>query len=409
MYPLKTILVNFSEHELTRVREVLDAHQVSVEAVFHNVNDTVERWTWHDSDSRLVLFYLNGLQDVRDLECLKRAFSWPILAVVDTPREQIATLLILANRAGAAQVVATPVDAEDLCSALDAICRDHGIAGTEAKSVAVTGVTGGCGATTVAINLADAVAALHKRHCVLVELAMQKGMLATYLNVEPQYVLPDLLQPGIKIDAHVVRQALTRIADNFDIVSGAHFQITPVQVSPQDVSRLIEHFQRMAEVLVIDVPWTGDEQFLQTVSTANHLVLVAEQNLPSLRSLRLVLDMVKRSNLSTAAAGLTVELVINRYNPRSKDFPLDRVKEVLETETLSTVANDYPATNASVNRGVPLRLGAPRSKALADIENLTRKLFGAPEPSAAAPAPAKAQNGWNLFGKLTSVFSRSSA
>ena len=393
-----------------RVREVLDGHQVAIEAVFHNVNDTVEKWTWHDSDSRLVVFYIHGLQDVRDLECLKRAFHWPILAIVDAPHEQIATLLILANRAGAAQVVATPIDAEDLCSGLDAICRDHGLAGTEAKSVAVTGVTGGCGATTVAINLADAVAGLHKRHCVLVELAMQKGMLATYLNVEPQYVLPDLLQPGIKIDMHVVRQALTRIADNFDIVSGAHFQITPVQVSQQDILRLIEHFQRVAEVLVIDVPWTGDEQFLQTLSMANHLVLVAEQNLPSLRSLRLVLDMLNRSNLMTAAGGLSVELVVNRYNPRSKDFPLDRVKEVLESENLSTIANDYPAMNASVNRGVPLRLGRRASKALADIETLTRKLFGTPEESAATAATTtKKQSSWNLFGKLANVFSGSSA
>ncbi len=255
-----------------------------------------------------------------------------------------------------------PLDAEDLHSGMDAICREHGYHGNEAKSVAIAGVTGGCGATTVAINLADIVAALHKRHCVLVELAMQKGMLATYLNVEPQYVLPDLLQTGIKLDLHVVRQALTRIADNFDIVSGAHFQITQVQVSTQDVLRLIEHFQRLAAVLVLDVPWTGDEHFLQTLSAANHLVLVAEQNLPSLRSLRLVLDMLNRSNLTTAAGGLTVELVVNRYDARSKDFPLERVKDVLETPDLSTVANDYPSVNASVNRGVPLR---SRSSALA--------------------------------------------
>ncbi len=360
MYPLKTVLVNFSEAALSSVREALETHDILIEAAFPSVNDAVEKWTWNDNESYLAVFYVGALQDVQDLQCLKRAFSWPVLAIIDAPRDQLATLLILANRAGASQVVTMPIDAEDLRSGMDAICREHGYHGNEAKSVAVAGVTGGCGATTVAINLADAVAALHKRHCVLVELAMQKGMLATYLNVEPAYVLPDLLQTGIKLDLHLVRQALTNIADNFDIVSGAHFQIQPLQVSTQDILRLIEHFQRLSDVLVLDVPWTGDEHFLHVLSTANHVVLVAEQNLPSLRSLRLVLDMLNRSNLTTGVGGLSVELVINRYDARSKDFPLERVKDVLDTPNLSTIANDYPAMNASVNRGVPLRVGSPR-------------------------------------------------
>ena len=399
MYPLKIVLVNFSDAALSRVREALELHDKVIEAAFSSVNETVEKWTWNEDESCLALFSVSSLQDVQDLECLKRAFSWPILAIVDAPRDQLATLLILANRAGAAQVVTMPLDADDLHSGMEAICREHGYHGQEAKSVAVAGVTGGCGATTVAINLADAVAALHKRHCVLVELAMQKGMLATYLNVEPAYVLPDLLQNNIKLDLHLVRQALTHIADNFDIVSGAHFQIQAVQVSTPDILRLIEHFQRVADVLVLDVPWTGDEHFLQVLSAANHVVLVAEQNLPSLRSLRLVLDMLNRSKLNAGNGGPSVELVINRYDARSKDFPLERVKDVLETPVLTTVTNDYPSVNAAVNRGVPLRVGALRSKALADIVGLTSKLFGTTELT------AKKDSGWNLLGRLANVFS----
>jgi Flp pilus assembly CpaE family ATPase len=156
-------------------------------------------------------------------------------------------------------------------------------------------------------------------------------------------------------------------------------------------------------VLIVDVPWTGDEHFLQTLSRANHVVLVAEQNLPSLRSLRLVLDMLKRSNLTTVAGSLPVELVVNRYDTRSRDFPVERVKEVLETPELTTIANDYPSVNASVNRGVPLRVGAPRSKALTDIVGLTTKLFGAAE------ARADAKNNWNLFDRLANVFSSRAA
>ena len=110
--------------------------------------------------------------------------------------------------------------------------------------------------------------------------------------------------------------------------------------------------------------------------------------------------MLNRSNLTTGVGGLSVELVINRYDARSKDFPLERVKDVLETPELSTIANDYQAVNAAVNRGVPLRVGSPRSQALANIVELTQKLFGAQES-------AKKGNAWNLFGRLANVFSSS--
>src|SRR5258708_16790888 len=134
--------------------------------------------------------------------------------------------------------------------------------------MAVCGVTGGWGATTVAINLANEIAYLHKRRTVLVELALQKGVLATYLNVEPTDEVPDLLNANIKLDLSVVQQALINIAENFDIVSGAHFEITPVEASHLDVLRVLDHFRRLADIVVLDVPCTNDEAYVQTLSTA---------------------------------------------------------------------------------------------------------------------------------------------
>ena len=45
-----------------------------------------------------------------------------------------------------------------------------------------------------------------------------------------QYVIPDLLSNDCKLDMHMVEKALTPIADNFFILSGAHQTITSGEV-----------------------------------------------------------------------------------------------------------------------------------------------------------------------------------
>src|SRR6266851_6170751 len=113
MYPLKIMTVNCGEQLLSQLRQELDTYKACIEIEFPTVNHAVEKWSWQENDPHLVLFHFRGLSDVHELQCLRRAFSWPVVGLVDTGRDQLATLLILANRAGATQVVPVPLDSED--------------------------------------------------------------------------------------------------------------------------------------------------------------------------------------------------------------------------------------------------------------------------------------------------------
>ncbi len=399
MYPLKIVTVNFGDDLLMQVRQELSTYQAAIDVEFRTVNEAIEKWSWADADPHLVLFQFRGLSDVHELQCLKRAFNWPVIALVDTGRDQLATLLILANRAGATQVVPVPIDNEDFRAALDTVGHDFGFGGSNAKIIAVSGVTGGCGATTIAINLANEIAHLYQRRTVLVELALQKGMLATYLNVEPTYTLPDLLNTGIKLDHGIVKQALISISDNFAIVSGAHFEITPIEASHTDVLRLLDHVRKLADVVVLDVPCTNDEAYVQTLSTASHVVLVAEQNLPSLRSLRLTLELLTKLDLKSETRGeMMLDVVLNRYDAKSREFELDQLKELMKVSEMATVANDYLSIKTALDRGAPLRQAVPRSRALADIDGLAKKVMGPTE----SLAETNRKSSW--IGRLKRVF-----
>src|SRR5207237_844237 len=105
----------------------------------------------------------------------------PLVALVG--RDSAAELVFAVNRAGASQVLPLPLGLADLKAALHAVKVRHSSPQSVAarRVVAVSGVTGGCGATTIAINLAYEVSHLFDLSCVLVELAPM-GMIATCLD-----------------------------------------------------------------------------------------------------------------------------------------------------------------------------------------------------------------------------------
>jgi pilus assembly protein CpaE len=403
MYPLKSILVNCSESLLPVLRQALHNHPAVAEGEFSRTADVIDNCRWTQDEPRLLIYHLASIDDLEGLQRLRRTFSeWPILSLVDGCDGRSFSLLLLANRAGATQVVPTPLDEEDFRLAMEAIGQDYGFDIPNARMIAVSGVTGGCGATTLALNIAYQIVSRARQHTILAEMAFQKGMLATYLNVEPKYVIHDLLANSVKLDLHVVQQALTNIEHNFDILSGPHRQIMPLEVSPLDVNRLLDYLRRLCGIVVLDVPCTNDEVYVQTLAAADQVVLVAEQTLPSLRSLRLVLDMLGRTNLSeTPLDGRPIHLVVNRYNYKTQEYSLDKLESLLQVKKLLTVGNDFSSVNAALNNGKPLKAQSPRCRIVSDLDQVVALLLSHGEKKdakAAEPAPA----GWGrrVLGRL---------
>jgi pilus assembly protein CpaE len=276
-------------------------------------------------------------------------------------------------RMGANQIVPLPWQADDFKQALDCIASQHGHA-LNNQVIAVAGVTGGCGATTLAINIAFELASLHPLRVVLAELSLQVGKLPLYLNVEPRYTTHDLLRDIHRLDLYSIQQALTPIVDRFHILAGPYHAVSPLSVPPADVLLLVECLRQLCDIVVLDVPCTYDALYFDTLNAADQVVLVGEQKVPSVRSLQMV---------HNSLADKPHHLLLNRYDPDLPGFGVDRLKTMLRVNELMTVTSDYARVSASINQGVPLRLKEPHCPALADINAIALKLV--PVEDAAQP------------------------
>lgn len=373
MYPLKINLVGCSQSLLPDVQLELLKIPAKVEAVFPDVDSAIDRLRHTAEEMRLFVIHLESSDELMEIRRLNSAFlGRPILALVNAGKD--VSLLLNAMRNGAVQVVPLPLQMEDFRAALNCVGQQYSYSSNDGRVIAVTGVSGGCGATTLAINLAYEIAHLENVHVILAEPSPKMGVLATYLDVEPHYTLYDLLTNSKRLDLAFVQEVLTRITDNFHILAGPRQLITPMAVSSQEALYLVDYLRKLAEVVILDVPCTYDEFYFQILASCNQVVLAAEQKVPCIRTLKVLRETLDRDT-SLGTHGSEKFPVINRYSSRVAGFSVGELEKILQMK-VTTIANDSISVLGAVNRGKPLRLEAPQSPALADIDGLAVKMLG---------------------------------
>lgn len=389
MYPLSVTLIGCQDSVQRNVLSMLINQQASLEGQYADMDSAIASLRDSSGVLRLFIAHVPNSSYLPRLRQLTGTFvGQPVIALVDAVTDP--AVLLGAMRAGAVQVVPLPIISEDFRAAMDCIAQQFGHAATLNQAIAVSGVTGGCGATTLAVNIAYELASQHSQSVILSELSLQLGKLAAYLDINPTQTTFDLLSEGERIDAQGVQRALTRVSDRFDILAGEYRQITPINVSTPDILRLVDICRSLSNFAVFDVPCTYDDMYFETLAVADQIVLVGEQKIPSVRTLKLVCEALDRVD------GLRkLHIVINRYDPKMPGFGADRLKNLLGKDEILTISNDYPSVMASINHGRPLRQESPRSPALTDIESLVRRLMNrSDQPAVAGPAVAP------LFGRL---------
>jgi pilus assembly protein CpaE len=369
-YPLHVILAGIEPPLLSRVRSEFSHTGAEIESEFPSVGAMLECLRRSKERARLLVLQLSDECDDDAVGRLSEYFAgWPILTLLPgvVSLEDIQRVY----RAGARQVVQLPLDHDDFHQALKTIELQVDRKTSGRQVFAVAGVTGGCGATTLAINLAYEIAQQHERATVLAELTLHVGALAAMLDVHPQITLPYLLREIHRVDDLLIEKALVPYEERLKILAGAD-QVDPVpDVDFPRISRIVDGLKKSADLTILDVPGTFSDADCGVLYSADNVILVGVQNVTSIRSLKFFCERfpVERLNHSLWVA-------INRYNPQLRGYSCPELKDLLGTPNLLTIANDYRAASRAMNQGQPLRKAAPGTPILQDLDSLIHALLG---------------------------------
>jgi Flp pilus assembly CpaE family ATPase len=268
------------------------------------------------------------------------------------------------------QVVPLPLLTGDLRAALAGVALYLRPPVQDCRVIAVTGSAPGCGATTIASNIAAEIAFRFQRQTVLIELAQQMGVLATNLNVEPPCTLGDLLKDLDNLDSRLVSWSLARVADHFDLLAGSRGVGVEGSLPASGVMRVLDYVRRMARVVVLDVPCTFNDFQFEMLGAANEVVMVGEQSIASLTTLKSILAARK-----TEPGVHRIHVVLNRYDQYVEGLTAYDAEKLLRVRPIHTIPDNHAVILASVNEGKVLRDVNAHSPVVAAIDSLVDTLL----------------------------------
>ena len=309
------------------------------------------------------------------------ASGLPLEIVLITEAESAAeTDLRAAMRAGAREMVSQSASAADLCAA---VCAAHA-AGLRRRSpaanaraarriIAVSSAKGGVGKTTLAVNLAAALATETGEPTVLLDLYTQFGDAALLLNLLPRRSLADLVSVDpADLDLRELEDHLERHSCSLRVLAGASAPLPLPALSPLLLDQILFLLRPDCHI-VMDVPPVLHDTTRQALSQADAVLLVANLfDLTTLADTRHWLHALSGRDIAPDA----IQIVLNRVCPANRLQAQD-ITRTLGRSARCLIPNDGKLVPASVNAGVPFVLSHPKSKVAGSVFGLARSLYAA--------------------------------
>ncbi len=318
--------------------------------------------------------------DVRMLERLPREVGqlkkqFPATGVVIIARSLEPTEMLEAMRAGVSEWVVEPVDLDELAAAITRVAR-HTIRPMLGRTLAVLGAKGGVGSTTVAVNLATALRTATGLPTLLMDLHLAHGDAAVFLGADPRFSVLDAIDNIHRLDESYFKGLVTPTRAGPDLLgSSGRSPSEPVDV--RRMRHLIEFAATIYHYVVLDCP-RSDLAMLEAVDVASSIVVVANQELTTLRSAsRLAVSLRQRCGAER------VRLALSRFDPEA-DISHSDVERVLGGPVKYVFPSDYRTSIGALNRGEPLIL-QNHSRLASAFDQFARDLAGL-APASREPA-----------------------
>lgn len=221
-------------------------------------------------------------------------------------------LMKRALRAGADEILFMPLDPGEATRALLKVSEARWR--TERREggavISVTSLVGGVGVTSIAANLGLALQSLHQR-VALIDLDLQTGGLAVFLNLEPEVTIMPLVRLEHKLDSIQLESALTKHP------SGAYLLAAPKRIEESElvsdltVGTVLDLIRQLFDYVIVDCGDHVDENAVAAWERSEHLFYVLNQSVAAARCAWRFIDLFERLGLTS----LEPSFILNRYSP----------------------------------------------------------------------------------------------
>ncbi len=211
-------------------------------------------------------------------------------------------------RSGISEYIVLPAAAALIAQAITDLYASESSAPI-GRTIGFVSAKGGAGGSTMAHNVAWAIATSLRQDCLVIDMDLPFGTVGLNFNQDPPHGLADALLASQKVDQTMLDRLMSKAANHVNLLTAPATLDRTWDFEESDFEQIIEICQRSTPVIVLDIPHMWTSAIRRTLSSLDEVVIVAEPDLANLRNAKNLADTLKSMRPSEGAPKLVLNKV----------------------------------------------------------------------------------------------------
>lgn len=250
------------------------------------------------------------------------------------------------------------------------------------RTLAFLGAKGGVGASTIAHNVAHALAEVMQTNTVIADMDLAFGTAGLDFNQDPIQGMGDALAKPDRLDATLLDRMTARCGDRLSLFAAPASLDDDYDIPAEAYEEVGQKIRSTAPYVVLDLPHLWSAWMRKTLLTTDDLVIVATPDLASLRNAKNLFDLVHRARPNDNPP----HLVLNQVGvPGRPEIPVKEFCKALGCEAALVLPFDAKLFGQAANNGQMIAEVNPKSKSSEALTQFAQTLSRREAPAAPAP------------------------
>jgi pilus assembly protein CpaE len=278
-------------------------------------------------------------------------------------------------RRGVSDYVMAPVAPIDVVRAICNLFSTHD-AKPVGRIVAITGAKGGVGASTIAHNIAWAIARDLALDSVVADLDLAFGTAGLDYNQDPTQGIADAVFSPDRIDTAFVDRLLSKCTDHLSLLAAPATLDRVYDFGTEAFDTIFDTLRASVPCVVLDIPhqWSGWTK--RALISADDILIVASPDLANLRNTKNLFDLLKSSRPNDRAPLYCLNQV---GIPKRPEIKAAEFAKAIEADPVALIPFEPQLFGLAANNGQMIEEIAAKHKVTDQFLQMAQRLTGRAE------------------------------